>query len=572
MYKPLPEKFSYPELEKAVLEFWEKEDIFNKTLLSREGRDHFAFYEGPPTVNGKPGLHHLMARTIKDTVCRYKTMRGFYVRRQAGWDTHGLPVEIAVEKELGFTNKNDIINFGIGNFNNKCREFVYKNIEMDQGWRTLTDRMGYWLDLDTAYITCTNNYVESVWWALKTYFDKGLIYKGFKVVPQSPTIETPLSSHELSLGYKDVRDPNCYLKLKIESSKIKEIVGACIVVWTTTPWTLFANVALAVGKDIEYVHVRNTRITKDETLVDELVLAQSRLSVLDGEYEILNTFTGKDLLGTIYEQIFDYIKLDKNKYPNALAVLNGDFVSTEDGSGVVHMAPAFGEDDYAMSKKHNLPFLQPVTPNGHFTAELGEWAGRAIKHFTYPDHEEESSDKDIIKALKYAGKIYKSSNDYVHSYPHCWRTGNPVMYYARESWFIKSPEFKDEMLKLNSEINWQPPEIGTGRFGHWLEDVKEWNLSRDRFWGSPIPIWVAPDGDAFAVGSIAELMEGSYEFEDGRKVPLKEANLEVDLHRPFVDRVIFEKNGKTYRRIHEVADAWFDSGAMPFAQMHYPFE
>jgi isoleucyl-tRNA synthetase len=500
-------------------------------------------------------------------------MTGYYVRRQAGWDTHGLPVEIAVEKELGFNTKQEIIKFGIENFNKKCKEFVYHNIEMDQGWRYLTDRMGYWLDLDSAYITCTNEYTESVWWALKQFFDKGLIYKGFKVVPQSPTIETPLSSHELSLGYKDVRDPNVYLKLKIVSSPVKEIEDAFIMVWTTTPWTLFANVALAAGKDIDYVLIKNIRKVKEEEIIDKIVLAKSRLNVIEGEYEILKEMKGSEILGTVFEQILPYIKIDRNKYPNALTILPGDFVSTEDGSGIVHLAPAFGEDDYQMSKKYNLPFLQPVTPNGHFTKDLGEFAGRAIKHFTYADHEEDGSDKDIIIALKYAGKIYKATNDYLHSYPHCWRTGNPVMYYARESWFIKSPDYKDAMIKINNTINWQPHEIGSGRFGHWLEEAKEWNLSRDRFWGTPLPIWVSEDGnDIFAIGSINELKEGLFEYPDGKRVPLTETNFEIDLHRPFVDKIVFEKSGKTYRRIPEVVDVWFDSGSMPFAQMHYPFE
>lgn len=573
MFKPLPEKLSYPELEHEILKFWDETNVFEKTLEKREGCKEYSFYEGPPTVNGKPGIHHLMARTIKDTVCRYKSMSGYYVRRQAGWDTHGLPVEIAMEKELGLKDKAEVVEYGIARFNAKCKEFVYKNIEMDQGWRYLTRRMGYWLDLDSAYITCTNNYVESVWWALKQYFDKGLIYKGFKVLPQSPTIETPLSSHELALGYKEVRDPNCYIKLKIKSSPIQEIIGAEIVVWTTTPWTLFANVALAAGEEIDYVLVKNERKSKEVTEEFLLVIAKSRLMALDGKYEILKEFKGKELIGTEYEQILPYCNIDKKKHPNALTVLPGDFVSTEDGSGIVHLAPAFGVDDYEMSKKFNLPFLQPVTPGGHFTEELGEFAGRAIKHFKYQDHEEEGSDKAIVIKLKELGRLYRNSMDYVHSYPHCWRTHNPIMYYARESWFIKSPDYKDDMIRLNKEINWQPHEIGEGRFGNWLEEVKEWSLSRDRFWGTPLPIWVSEDGkDIFAVGSIAELMEGTYVDDNGNKTPLNEGIFEIDLHKPFVDHIIFEKDGKTYKRIPEVADVWFDSGAMPFAQMHYPFE
>ena len=573
MFEPLPERFNYSELEHKILDFWEKNKIFEKSLEQRENCPFFSFYEGPPTVNGKPGLHHLMARTIKDTVCRYKTMQGYYVRRQAGWDTHGLPVELAVEQMLGFKVKSDIEKYGIDRFNQKCKEFVYYNIEMNQGWRDLTRRMGYWLDLDKAYITCTNEYIESVWWALKKFFDKGLIYKGFKVVPQSPTIETPLSSHELSLGYKEVRDPNLFIIPKIVDSPMKELIGSHLLVWTTTPWTLLANVAMAVGEDIDYVWVENIRKTKEGEETIRLVLAESRLSVLDGEVKILKKFKGKELIGTEYDQIFTYAKIDKANYPDALKVLPGDFVSTEEGSGIVHIAPAFGEDDYEMSKKFKIPFLQPVTPNGHFTEDMGEFAGRAIKDFVYPDHKEEGADRDIIKALKLNGKVYKASFDYVHSYPHCWRTGNPIMYYARESWFIKSPEYRDLMIELNKQIKWQPPEIGAGRFGNWLAEVKDWSLSRDRYWGTPLPIWVSEDGtESFAIGSIAELKEGFMLDEQGNRIYLKDSNIEIDLHRPFVDKIYFERNGKIFKRVPEVIDVWFDSGAMPFAQFHYPFE
>lgn len=575
MFRQLPEKFTYPELEKNILDFWNKNKIFEKTLSNREGAKNYSFYEGPPTVNGKPGIHHMMARTIKDTVCRYKTMQGYYVRRQAGWDTHGLPVEIAMEKEIGLKDKNEIETYGIGKFNDRCRDFVYKNIEMAEGWGYLTERMGYWVDLSSAYITCTQNYIESVWWALKQYFDKNLIYRGFKVIPQSPTIATPLSSHELSLGYQEIKDPNCYLKLKILSSNLTELSDAYLLVWTTTPWTLFANVALAVGADYDYVLVRNTIKTKNGEVVYKLVLAESRLSTLDGEYEILAKFKGCDLLETEYEQILPYCEIDKEKYPQALTVLSGDFVTTGDGSGIVHLAPAFGEDDYQMYLKNKIPFLQPVTPDGHFTDELGEFAGRAIKTFTYDNNRtEEGADKDIIIWLKGHDKIYRTSNDYVHNYPHCWRTGNPIMYYARESWFIKSTAYKDKMVELNKQINWQPKEIGEGRFGNWLEDVKDWSLSRDRYWGTPLPIWVNENNkeDYFAIGSISELSEGLYEFEDGKRVPIVNSGMKIDLHRPFVDKVVFEKNGNTYRRTKEVIDVWFDSGAMFFAQFHYPFE
>ena len=413
---------------------------------------------------------------------------------------------------------------------------------------------------------------------LKTIFDKGLIYKGYKIVPQSPTIETPLSSHELSLGYREVSDPSCYAKVKVIESPLSDVLGSELLIWTTTPWTLISNTATAVGPDIDYVLVNNTRRRKaggeehEETV--RLVLAKSRLEALEGETEILKEFKGQALLGTRYEPLFDYLKFDYQKYPNVHTVLSGDFVSTEDGSGIVHMAPAFGQDDFDMSKVHQLPVLNPVSPGGRFLEGVGEFSGRTVKTFTYGDgHTEEGVDKDLIIALKKAGKIYKATNDYVHSYPHCWRTDNPVIYFARESWFINSPDYKAQMVNHNEGINWQPPEIGSGRFGNWLSDVKEWSLSRDRYWGTPLPIWISEDGeDMFAVGSIAELKEGLYEHPDGRRVEISEMADEFDVHRPFVDHIIFERDGKTYRRTPEIIDVWFDSGAMPFAQLHYPFE
>jgi isoleucyl-tRNA synthetase len=594
MFKQLPEKIDYPAIEREILVYWKKNNIVQKSLENRENAENYSFYEGPPTVNGKPGIHHMLARAIKDAVCRYKTQKGFYVRRQAGWDTHGLPVEIAMEKELGFKEKKDIERYGIKEFNQKCKEMVYKNIEMNQGWGYLTERMGYWVDLKKAYITCTNEYIESVWWALDRFFQKGLIYRGFKVIPQSPTIETPLSSHELSLGYKEVKDPNCYIKLKVTSANINglDLKDAMLLVWTTTPWTLLANVALAVGADFDYVLVSNKVKQKntDEIITHKLILAESRLAALDGEYEILAKFKGSDLIGTSYEQIFPFdnntkafCKIDKEKFPQALTVLPGDFVTTTDGTGIVHLAPAFGEDDYQMSLKFKIPFLQPVTPNGHFIDGMGEFSGRAIKNFKYEDvtgvRTEEGADKDIIIWLKMNDKLYRNSMDYVHNYPHCWRTHNPIMYYARESWFIRSTEYKDAMVNLNKTINWQPKEIGEGRFGNWLEDVKDWSLSRDRYWATPLPIWVNEKNkeDMFSVGSIEELKKGMFEKADGTRVPVAECGEEIDLHRPFVDSIIFEKadengNKKVYRRTKEVIDVWFDSGSMPFAQLHYPFE
>jgi isoleucyl-tRNA synthetase len=572
MFSSLPDDLSYPSLEQGILEYWDHHGVFDRSIKEREGAPGFTFYEGPPTVNGKPGIHHVLARTIKDTICRYKTMRGFRVRRQAGWDTHGLPVELAVEKELGITDKSQIELIGVDTFNAACKEMVYRNISMDQGWRTVTRRMGYWLDLDAAYITCDNNYIESVWWALKQFFDKGLIYKGYKVVPVSPTLGTPLSSHELSLNYKEVRDANCYVKTTIASDR-PELDGAQIVVWTTTPWTLFANVALAVGPDIPYVVVSNTRDVGGQQVTERLILAEARLEILDGDVEVLHRCLGKDLVGCSYSQILTDVSLDAVTNPNVLHVLPGDFVTTTDGSGVVHIAPAFGADDFELAKQHALPVVQPVTVNGRFTDDIREFAGRSVKTFTYADHTEEGADRDIVKSLKIAGKIYKASFDYLHSYPHCWRTDNPVIYYARDSWFITSPTYKDNLVALNNTVHWHPEEIGTGRFGNWLEDVKEWSLSRDRYWGTPLPLWISEDGqDIIAVGSIAELKDGFYETEGGRRVPVDACGIDVDLHRPFVDNVVFERNGQTYRRVREVIDVWFDSGSMPFAQFHYPFE
>ncbi|MFN5377845.1 MAG: isoleucine--tRNA ligase [Ignavibacteria bacterium] len=573
MFEPLPEVLSYPKLEESILDYWENNNVFERSQQARVGAEEFSFFEGPPTVNGKPGIHHVLARTIKDSICRYKHLRGYHVRRQAGWDTHGLPVELSAEKELGITDKAQIEVLGVEKFNAVCKDIVYRNISMDNGWRTLTRRMGHWLDLDSAYITCTNEYIESVWWALKQYFDKGLIYKGYKVVPQSPTLGTPLSSHELSQNYKEVKDANVYLKLRITSSPISDAVGASIIVWTTTPWTLFANVALAVGPDIKYVLIKNTRVVGEQSIEELFVLAESRLSILDGEYTILEGFTGSELVGSCYEQIFTDVHLDAQAHPNVLHVLPGDFVTTGDGSGVVHIAPAFGQDDFELSKVHGLPVPQPVSADGHFTADIKDFAGRAVKTFTYTDHKEDGADRDIVKTLKIANKVYKASFDYLHSYPHCWRTDNPVIYYARDSWFIKSPQYRSQLVELNRQIAWHPPEIGEGRFANWLEEVKEWSISRDRYWGSPLPIWVSEDGqDMFAIGSIDELRAGLYETDDGQLVPVSESGKEIDLHRPFVDRVVYIKDGMRYRRTREVVDVWFDSGSMPFAQFHYPFE
>ncbi|MHB9012000.1 MAG: isoleucine--tRNA ligase [Ignavibacteriaceae bacterium] len=539
MFKQNLEKINYPEIEEKILKFWEENKIFDKSISTRNKSKSFTFYEGPPTANGKPGIHHVMARTLKDLVCRYKTLQGFRVERKAGWDTHGLPVEIEVEKKIGIKQKSEVFDYGVEKYNQACRDSVFTYLDL---WEKMTTRMGYWVDLDHAYVTLTNDYIESVWWALKTLFDKGLIYKDYKIVPQDPKSETVLSSHELALGYRETKDPSVYVFFKIKNS------DESFLVWTTTPWTLISNVALAVGKDVDYVKINFNG--------KKIILAKERLSVIDGEYEILSELKGKDLEGIEYEQLFNYVKTEKK----AFYVTLGDFVSTEDGSGIVHIAPAFGADDYELSKKYNLPMLQPVTRGGLFTAEITDFAGQFVK----------DADKGIIQKLKEEGKLFRKET-ITHSYPFSWRHENvPVIYYARESWFIRTTSIADRMVELNKTINWQPPEVGSGRFGNWLEENKDWALSRDRFWATPLPIWVSDDGGMFAVGSIAELKEG-FILEDGKRISVK--NIEkIDLHKPFVDKIFFEREGKIYKRTPELIDVWFDSGSMPFAQYHYPFE
>ncbi len=552
-FESFPDRFSYSAMEQEVLAFWREEGIFQKSIDQREGAAPFTFYEGPPSVNGKPGIHHVMSRTLKDLICRYKTITGHRVQRKAGWDTHGLPIEVALERELKFEQKSDIEKYGVAKFNTRAKDFVYHHIEYPEGWQKLTERMGYWINLQDAYITCTNEYIESVWWALQQFYKKGLVYKGFKIVPQCPHCETPLSSHELALGYSDVQDMNVYVKFRMRDE------DAHILVWTTTPWTLISNVALAVNPAVTYVKIRSVEH-------GDLYLAKERLSVITEEYEILEEMNGEDLLGREYERLFDYVPVEKKGF----YLIAGDFVTTEDGSGIVHIAPAFGVDDYEMMKKYDLPFVLPVHTNGRFSEEVTDFAGRLVKTLTFATHKEEGVDPEIIKMLKQRGQIYRSAKDYMHSYPHCWRCDNPLIYYARDSWYIRTTDYAERMISLNADINWVPSEVGTGRFGNWLEENKDWSLSRDRYWGTPLPIWVAEDGsDQFIVGSIEELLEG-FRIVDGERVsPSRE---DIDLHKPWVDDILFEKNGMIYRRTPELIDVWFDSGAMPFAQFHYPFE
>jgi isoleucyl-tRNA synthetase len=538
MFKEYSDKINYLDIEQSILEFWDKNKIFEKSVATRDKSRLFTFYEGPPTANGKPGIHHVISRTLKDLVCRYKTLQGYRVERKGGWDTHGLPVEIEVEKKLGIKHKSEVIDYGVEKYNQACRESVFTYLDL---WEKMTTRMGYWIDLSSAYITLKNEYIESVWWALKTLFDKGLIYKDYKIVPQDPKSETVLSSHELALGYRETKDPSVYVLFKVKDS------DDYFLVWTTTPWTLISNVALAVGPDIDYVKIKH----KDR----KIILARERLGVIEGDFEIIEEFKGSKLEKTGYEQLLPYVKVDKK----AFYVITGDFVSTEDGSGIVHIAPAFGADDYEISKKYDLPMVQPVTRGGLFTEEVTDFKGEFVK----------DADPGIIRKLREEGKLFRKET-IVHSYPFSWRNENvPVIYYARESWFIRTTSLAERMVELNKTINWQPPEVGSGRFGNWLEENKDWALSRDRFWATPLPIWISDD-DMFAVGSIEELKKGYIE-ENGKRIPVSKID-DIDLHKPFVDKILFEKDGKIYKRTPELIDVWFDSGSMPFAQFHYPFE
>ena len=531
-FKQLTDKINYHSLETEILKFWDDRKIFEQSVTSREGKPEFTFYEGPPTANGRPGIHHVMSRTLKDLVCRYKTMQGFQVHRKAGWDSHGLPVEIEVEKALGFKHKDEIVQYGIAKFNEECKKSVWK-YKVD--WEEMTRMMGYWVDLANPYVTFQNNYIESVWWALRQYFDRGMIYKGYKIQPYCPRCETPLSSHEVSLGYKDVKDPSVYVKMKVKGEE-----NTHFLVWTTTPWTLISNVALAVHPDIDYVKVEHRG--------EKLILAEARLGVLGDEYTVLEKFKGSTLAGREYERLYSYHHPpEKGWY-----VIEAGFVTTEDGSGIVHIAPAYGEDDYQIGRKYGLPTIHPVDKSGEFGPEVTPWAHKFVK----------DADPEIIAELKHRGILYKKET-HLHSYPHCWRCSSPLLYYARESWYIRTTAYAQRMIELNNTIRWIPAEVGSGRFGNWLEENKDWALSRDRFWGTPLPIWICEGcGKQKCVGSVEDLR-------DGKNLPEP-----LDLHKPYVDGVTFSCKdcGGVMTRTPELIDVWFDSGSMPFAQWHYPFE
>ncbi len=533
-FKEVSGRYDGPALETEVLEFWREHDVFQKTLDQTEGKPQFSFNEGPPTANGKPGIHHVLARSFKDIFPRYKTMQGYHVPRKAGWDTHGLPVEHEVEKELGIFDKKEIEEkVGVAEFTKRCRDSVMRYIG---DWEKMTERMGFWVNLDDAYYTLNNTYIESVWNLLQKIWDKDLIYRGYKVVPYDPRIGATLSSHELALGYKDVEDPSITVRFKMQGED-----DTYFLVWTTTPWTLPSNLALAVGTEIDYSFCES----EGQTLIVAEALREAVFR--DVEHSVVKTVKGAELVGARYGQLFAYLKVDA---PNAFQVFAADFVSTESGTGIVHTAPAYGVDDLAMGQANDLPVVHGVGIDGHFVDEVTPVKGMFFK----------DADKPLIRLLKERGMMFHSER-YLHSYPFGWRTGDPILYYAKNAWYIRTSKFRERMTELNQTINWVPEHIKDGRFGNWLENNIDWALSRERFWGTPLPVWTDGEGEYHCIGSVAEL----------EKLTGKELR-ELDLHRPDVDEITFEKDGKTWQRVPEVIDCWFDSGAMSYAQWHYPFE
>ena len=532
MYDKVSTDLKFVDREKQVEKFWEENHIFEKSIDSRKEGETYTFYDGPPTANGKPHIGHVLTRVIKDMIPRYRTMKGYMVPRKAGWDTHGLPVELEVEKMLGLDGKEQIEAYGLEPFINHCKESVWKYKGM---WEDFSATVGFWADMEHPYVTYHNDYIESEWWALKQIWEKGLLYKGYKIVPYCPRCGTPLSSHEVAQGYKDVKERSAIARFKVKGE------DAYILAWTTTPWTLPSNVALCVNPNETYVKV------KTEDYVYYLAEALADTVLGSGSYEVLEKYVGTDLEYKEYEPLFPFVTLNKKAY----YVTCDTYVTLTDGTGVVHIAPAFGEDDSKVGRKYDLPFLQLVDGKGEMTAET-PWAGTFCK----------KADPLILKDLEERGLLY-SAPSFEHSYPHCWRCDTPLIYYARESWFIKMTAVKDDLIRNNNTVNWIPESIGKGRFGDWLENVQDWGISRNRYWGTPLNIWECECGHQHAIGSIEELKSMSPNCPDG-----------IELHRPYIDEVTVTCPvcGKQMKRVPEVIDCWFDSGAMPFAQHHYPFE
>ena len=611
------------DINKDILQYWEENNVFHRSVEERQGHRSFVFYEGPPSANGMPGIHHVMARTIKDVFCRFKTMQGYQVKRKAGWDTHGLPVELGVEKMLGITKEDIGKNISVEQYNDACRREVMK---YTREWEDLTKKMGYWVDMTDPYITYDNRYIETLWYLLKQLYDKGLLYKGYTIQPYSPAAGTGLSTHELNQpgAYRDVKDTTCIAQFKVKNStpQAQALIQKAgsepvfFVAWTTTPWTLPSNTALAVGANIDYVLIKTqNQYTKQSVTV---VLAESLLASVVGknEYELLAKFSGKDMEGIEYEQLFDWVNpiLAGSKL-SAFRVICGDFVTTEDGTGIVHIAPTFGADDDKVAKQNGIAPLFVVDKKGdtrpmvdltgkYFdisdlddnfvktninTPSYQQWAGRFVKN-AYDQHLSDTDvtlDVDICMELKQRGQVFKIEK-HTHNYPHCWRTDKPVLYYPLDSWFIRTTAVKDEMIALNDTINWKPQSTGSGRFGKWLENLQDWNLSRSRYWGTPLPIWRTDDGqEEICIGSVAELIEeidksieagimteNPYKnFEVGVYTADNYSEKNIDLHRPYVDNIILvSPSGKPMKREADLIDVWFDSGAMPYAQVHYPFE
>ena len=554
-YQQLPADRPADALEQDVLARWREERLFERTLEARAGKPTFVFYDGPPTANGRPGIHHVFARTVKDLFCRHRTMTGHFVPRKAGWDTHGLPVEIEVEKALGLSGKPDIEAFGVEAFNARCKESVWT---YRKEWERLVERVANWMDYDHPYVTYTNDYIESEWWALKTLHERGLLYRGHKILPYCARCGTALSSHEVAQGYEDVEDPSLYVALDLvadaDASGRADEGRRRLIVWTTTPWTLVSNVALAVHPELEYVELRK----KSGTEWTIILAAARAMAVLGDDYtdrwDVVRRLTGNDLVGRRYRRPLDWVPFEGGSGAHEVIVA-GDFVSAEDGSGIVHMAPAFGADDYAMGQKHGLVMLQPVNARGAFADDVPVVGGVWVK----------DADPVIVEELRKRDVLWKAGK-LVHAYPHCWRCKTPLLYYARVSWFVRTTAFKDEMIARNAAMDWHPAEVGEGRFGEWLKNNIDWAISRDRYWGTPLPVWVndADPDEIEVIGSYAELTERC-----GQALPA-----DFDPHKPFIDAFTWPARSGTgtMRRVPEVIDAWFDSGSMPFAQWHYPFE
>ena len=540
LFKPVSSKLDVPAMEEAVLKMWKREKIFEKSMETRNGGPEYVFYEGPPTANGKPGVHHVLARAFKDMFPRYKIMRGYHVSRRGGWDTHGLPVEIEIEKRHGFTNKQQIEDYGIAKFNEECRKSAFDYI---QEWEKLTDRIAFWVDLKTAYVTYTNDYMETVWWILRQFWEKDLLYQGFKVVPYCPRCGTPLSDHEVALGYDEAEDPSVFVRMPLMDEP-----GTSLLIWTTTPWTLPANVAVAAGDEIDYVKVEHKL---GEGGSEKLILAKALLTKTfgDEEVKILDTFKGKKLMGLKYNPLFTFMPPEKPAH----FVVMGDFVTTADGTGLVHIAPAFGADDMKVSMDNDLPVIMTVAPNGTFIPEVTPWRGVFVK----------DADESIKTDLSNRGLLFRAET-ITHTYPFCWRCHTPLLYYAREAWYIRTSRQLDQLVELNKTINWVPSHLRDGRFGNWLENNIDWALSRERYWGTPLPIWECETcHHQHCIGSVAELSQlNGHDLSD------------LDLHRPHVDSIHFacQECGGKMTRVLELIDVWFDSGSMPYAQWHYPFE